>query len=308
MKNFLRNIFIFSSIIIAILAILEVVARSLPTSYSYKNDWMMKNGDKVKNLVLGSSHTYYGVRPEVLGDSTFNLANISQTPEYDLALLEHYLPLMPNIKRVIMPVSYFTFRDPKIEKGDEWMLAVRYKIHMDLPLHSDFSIYNLEITDFDAYKGKLKCLIFKAPSNKCDSLGFGLGFTLAARDDRWKEISVARAEKHTLSTPGRFGQVREVHDRLLHLAKKHDIDVVLITTPSWPAYTSALDSVQLAEMYEGIEDLLKNEGVVYYDFLKDERFGDSDFYDPDHLNDIGAAKLTQILADTLSSSFASKTY
>ena len=222
-----------------------------------------------------------------------------QTPEYDLALLEHYLPLMPNIKQVIMPVSYFTFRDPMIEKGDEWMLAVRYKIHMGLPMHSDFSIYNLEISDFDAYKGKLKNLILKEPSNKCDSLGFGLGFTLTARDERWKEISVARAEKHTLSNPGRFDQVRATHERLVSLAKRHDIDVVLITTPSWHAYASALDSVQLAEMYEGIDDLLKYERVVYYDFLKDDRFKESDFYDPDHLNDIGAAKLTQILADTL---------
>lgn len=305
MNKFLRNIFIFSSVIIVILAILEVVARSLPSSYSYKNDWIEDNGDKVKNLVLGSSHTYYGVRPDVMGDGTFNLANVSQTPEYDLALLEHYLPLMPNIRRVIMPISYFTFRDPQIEKGDEWMLAVRYKIHMGLPLHSDFSIYNLEIADFDAYKGKLKNLILNAPSNKCDSLGFGLGFTLDSRGDTWKEISEARAQKHTLSTPGRFDEVREVHDRFAHLAKKHGIELVIITTPSWHAYTAALDSVQLAEMYEGIGEMLKNEGVSYYDFLSDTRFVDSDFYDPDHLNDIGAAKLTQILADTLKqSSFA----
>lgn len=300
MNKFLRNIFIFSSIIIVILGVLELVARSLPTSYSYKNDWIESDGDKVRNLVLGSSHTYYGLRPDVMGDSTFNLANVSQTPEYDLALLEHYLPLMPNIKRVIIPVSYFTFRDPKIEQGDEWNLAVRYKIHMGLPLHSVFSIYNLEITDFDAYKGKLKNLILKAPSNICDSLGFGLGFTLATRDDRWKEISRARAAKHTVSTPGRFDEVREVHDRLARLAKQHNIDVVVITTPSWPAYTAALDSVQLAEMYEGIGEMLKNEKVTYYDFLNDARFEDSDYYDPDHLNDLGAAKLTQILADTLS--------
>lgn len=299
MKKFLRNIFIFSSIILVILVIGEFVVRSLPTSYSYKDNWISENGDKIGTLILGSSHTYYGIRPDIFGDSTFNLANVSQTPEYDLALLEHYLPLMPNIERLIIPISYFTYRDPRIEKGDEWMLAVRYKIHMNLPLHSDFSIYNLEITDFDAYKGNLKNLLFKAPSNKCDPLGFGLGFNLSSRNPKWQENGHQRAAKHTLSTQGRFQEVMEVHKSLVKLANRHGIDVIFITMPGWSTYTEALDSIQLAEMYKGIRDLKINHGVAYYDFLKDNRFSESDFYDPDHLSDIGAAKLTEILADTL---------
>lgn len=299
MKKFLRQIIIFSSIIILILAIGEIVARFLPTSYGYKHHWMMENGDKVSTLVLGSSHTYYGVRPDAFADSTFNLANISQTPEYDLALMERYLPLMPNLRRVIIPISYFTYRDPVIEKGDEWTLAVRYKIHMDLPLHSDFSIYNFEITDFDAYKGKLKNLILKAPSNQCDSLGFGLGYTLSSRSEKWKEMGAERALKHTLETPGRFKDVRSIQDSLLSLARKHDIEVVFITTPAHSGYTEALDADQLAEMYEGIGELVKGDGVVYFDFLNDSRFSESDFYDPDHLNDEGAEKFTQILYSSL---------
>lgn len=299
MKKFSRRTVIFSSIIILILAVGELVVRSLPTSYSYKHKWIEENGSRVNTLILGSSHTYYGLRPELLGDSTFNLANISQTPEYDLAILEHYLPSLPNIKRIIIPISYFTFRDPKLEKGDEWMLASRYKIQMGLPLHSDFSIYNLEISDFDAYKGKLKNLIIKSPSNICDSLGFGLGFNLASRSPGWKENGPQRAEKHTLTTPGRFEEVRDTQDQLMALARKHNLEIVFITTPACPTYIKALDSIQLAEMYEGIDDLVKTYNVSYYDFLSDKRFSDIDFYDPDHLSDIGAAKFTQMIADTL---------
>ena len=57
-------------------------------------------------------------------------------------------------------------------------MAVRYKTQMNLTVHSDFSIYNLEISDFEAYCAKLKNLVFKSRSNQCDSLGFGLGFDL----------------------------------------------------------------------------------------------------------------------------------
>lgn len=278
---------IFSSIIIVILAIGELTARSLPNSYSQKNDWLMRHGSKVKTLVLGSSHTYYGIRPDAFGDSTFNLANISQTPEYDLALLEHFLPQMPNARRVIAPISYFTYRDPKLEEGDEWMLGVRYKIHQHLPLHSDFSIYNLEITDFDAYKGKLKNMVAHSPANRCDSLGFGLGFDLQSRDPLWKEKGKGRAEKHTLTTPGRFREARDTQDRLIRLAKEHGIEVIFITTPAWGTYIEALDSLQLAEMYEGIEEMKRKHGIAYYDYLRDKRFTEEDFYDPDHLSDIG---------------------
>ena len=300
MRKFLRQTAVFSLIIIVILIIGELVVRNLPTSYSYKDHWLMENGSKVSTLVLGSSHTYYGLRPEILGDSTFNLANISQTPEYDLALLERYLPMIPNLRRIIVPISYFTFSDPEIEKGDEWMLASKYKIHMHLPIHSDFSIYNLEITDFDSYKGKLKNLILKDPSNICDTLGFGLGFNLQARNPRWKEIGPSRAAKHTLNTPGRYMEAIATIERTIKTAKRHGAEVVLITTPACSTYLEALDRRQLSEMYDGIARIVKDNDVAHYDFLKDNRFSDSDFYDPDHLSDIGAAKLSQILADTLS--------
>lgn len=300
MRKFLRQTAVFSSIIIVILIIGELAVRNLPTSYSYKDSWIMANGSKVNTLVLGSSHTYYGLRPEILGDSTFNLANVSQTPEYDLALLEHYLPMMPNLRRIIIPISYFTFRDPEIEEGDEWMLANRYKIHMHLPKHSDFSIYNLEIADFDSYKGKLKNLILKEPSNICDSLGFGLGFNLQTRSPQWKEIGAARAAKHTVATTGRHIEAMATIDRTIKTAKRHDAEVILITTPACTTYIEALDRPQLEEMHDGIDKIIKDNNVAYYDFLKDKRFLDSDFYDPDHLSDIGAAKLSRILADTLS--------
>ncbi len=259
----------------------------------------MKHGERVKTLVLGSSHTYYGILPEEFGDSTFNLANISQTPEYDLALLEHYLPKMPNLRQLIVPISYFTYRDPSLEKGDEWMLATRYKIHMGLPLHSDFSVYNLEITDFDSYKGKLKNLIMTTPSNRCDSLGFGLGFDLTNRDPGWKEKGKGRAEKHTSKTPGRYHEVMDTQEKLLRLAKARGIEIIFITTPAWTSYIEALDREQLAEMEEGIEEIKGKFGVAYYDFLRDKRFTESDFYDPDHLSDIGAVKFSKILADTI---------
>ena len=39
--------------------------------------------------------------------------------------------------------------------------------------------------------------------------------------------------------------------------------------------------------------------TTYLNLLKDSTFVDSDFYDPDHLNDCGAAKLTKMLNEVI---------
>ena len=47
---------------------------------------------EVETIVLGNSHTYYGIRPELLPYAAVNLANVSQTLDIDLLLLEYYAP------------------------------------------------------------------------------------------------------------------------------------------------------------------------------------------------------------------------
>ena len=49
--------------------------------------------------------------------------------------------------------------------------------------------------------------------------------------------------------------------------------------------------------------MFKNHAVKYYDFMNDSIFRDNDFYDPDHLSDVGASRLSLVLADSLKSSF-----
>lgn len=104
MRRFLGNILIFSAIIIVMAAIGEAVVRNLPSAYSTKDRALRADGAGVATLILGTSHTYYGLNPDEMGDSVFNLANVSQTPEYDFALLQHYAAFTPSLRRIIMPV------------------------------------------------------------------------------------------------------------------------------------------------------------------------------------------------------------
>ncbi|MDE6371030.1 MAG: SGNH/GDSL hydrolase family protein [Duncaniella sp.] len=300
MHRFLKNILRFSCIIIVLLGLTEAAMRMLPSAYADKDRNLRARSAEIATLILGSSHTYYGLNPKEMGDSVFNLANVSQSPEYDLALLLHYDSLMPNLRRIIVPISYFTYRDPSLEEGPEWQRAIPYKAEMHLPLHHDLSIYNLELADFERVRGRLSNLVLRKLSNTCDSLGMGLGFDLAHRDIRWQEGGQARAAKHSPEAPeGRYDAVTATLRQLIGHARTRGCEVVLITTPTWPTYHCNLNAYQEAEMRQGIADLLSDDPVRYYDFMRDTRFTDEDFYDTDHLSDIGARKLSRILADTL---------
>ncbi|MDE7427286.1 MAG: hypothetical protein K2M79_05755 [Muribaculaceae bacterium] len=299
MNRFLKNILLFSCIVCLLFLAGEIVVRNLPSSYSYKDRWMRQNGDKVSTLILGSSHTYYGVKPDVLGDSTFNLANIYQTPEYDRALLDEYLPLMSNLKKIIISVSYFTFREQHLEDVDP-ALCVEYKVGMKLPLHSDFSKYNLCLYSFEDYIGRLRGLLVTQEWNICDSLGFGLGFDLNNRSIGWEEYGKKRAEGLTRKASGRPEEVLQLLEQTVELCNRNGIECILVTTPVWKTFRENTDKEQYVEMQVLTHRLVSKYGLKYLDLYDSELFTDEDFHDPDHLSDVGAEKFTRILVEFLS--------
>ena len=91
--------------------------------------------------------------------------------------------------------------------------------------------------------------------------------------------------------------VKRIED-IIKTCAERDIKVVLVTTPTHESYYSLLDSTHwdlTRSMCERIAEDFSN--TTYLNLLKDSSFVDDDFYDPDHLNTIGAAKLTKKLDD-----------
>lgn len=295
MRRFLKKTAIFALIIVLLLSFGEIVCRQLPTSYSYKNYYLENYGSSINTLVLGSSHTYYGIIPALLNDSCFNLANISQSPEYDLRLLEHYYPMCPNLKCVIIPISYFTFTDLELEDTDEWRLCINYKIGNKLNYHSDFSKYNFEISSFQTYTGKLSNLFLKQKSNQCDSLGFGIGFNLQDRPDDWQLKAYDRVSYLTAFRPARQDEVFGCIEHTILFCKQRNIEVVLVTTPVWTSFRENMDSAQYERMLRCANELAQRHNIHYYNMFGSNMFDEDDFHDVDHLSDAGAEKFTTLL-------------
>lgn len=298
MKRFLSYVGIFALVVLLSLAAGEAIVRSVPNPYKAKARGIERCGGRVATLVLGSSHTYYGVVPEALGDSVFNLANISQNYEYDYLLLEKYAPLMPRLRRVIINVDYCSFFDSDFPHG-EWWQETNYQLYMGVSKHGPLSRTGFEISNFPIYAGKLrKFLTHKAPA-MCDSTGFGTDYTFESRFVGWERTGEIAARRHTAPDGSwvdyNLGYLR----RLIALCRSIGAEPVLVTPPCYATYNEHLDKTQFDRYVALTGTVADSCGLHWLDFLSDSRFAADDFWDADHLNDRGAVKFSRILRNSL---------
>ena len=285
--------------VIVFIGILEVLVRQVPNTYKYKYDWMQNNAEDVEVLILGGSHMFYGIRPDYFDKKTFNLANVSQGARLDLYLLKKWSDKYKRLKMVLVPISFSTWFGKGLENGIESYRCRYYKIYMDCDLYSDFSLYNFALYDFGTAK---KNLLEKKKEIGCDQYGWGTAYKLKNKDliawDNGEEADAA-VKRHTAKDWESIGRNTEIIKEIADFCKNRNIRLVLITTPCWHSYYSQLDKKQLDKMYELTHALQEEYNLQYFDYLKDERFDADDFYDSNHLSDIGAEKFTKILKNDL---------
>lgn len=295
MKQFLYKVALFGFIILILLFVGEYSVRYLPNPYKYKHQWMLENAGEVQTLILGSSHTYYGINPDKIGNKTFNLANVSQNYEYDYFLLRKYIDQCTQLTNVIVPISYFSFFSLRFEDGKDWWYAINYKIYMDCDIHSDFSKYNLELAHPSVYFGKLKSLFSASKKLEITDYGMGTAYSIDNKLNKWEDSNAA-VERHTAKDVSSLNANMKWISKIIELCYERGVALTLITPPTWYTYYENLDGEQLTKMYEMIDSLQNKYSFInYYDFLRDKRFVADDFYDCDHLSNIGADKFSKIL-------------
>lgn len=304
MRKFLKTCVLFVLPIIVAAILVEIIVRRVPNPYKYKYEWMMCQSESVETLVLGSSHTFYGVRTGLMGNKAFNLANVSQSINIDLSLLQYWADRYKNLKTVIIPISYSTWFSHGLENGPESYRCRYYKIYMDCDLYSDCCLlkYNLEISDVRTALGKLDKLFKRQTDCGCDEYGWGNTYTLREKNlVKWNDGTEAAAavKRHTSNCWDYVENNYALMGRIADFCRSREIRLVLITTPCWSSYYENLNPDQVTKMYELTHRLQAEYGLDYFDYLADSRFVDDDFFDSNHLSDIGAEKFTKILCADL---------
>lgn len=298
MNKFIKYSFCFALPLIIGFFSIEHLIRQVPNPYKYKYNWMQKNAENVETLIFGSSHTYFGIRPEYFTCKAFSLANPAQELKFDLFLLNYWSDRYKKLKTVICPISFFSFFWEGLENSSSSFRCRYYKIYMDCNLYSDFSMYNLELSNLATAQTKIDRLFIEDDAPGCNKYGWGTLYKLSIKNIKeWNDGTEAEAaiKRHTAENWDYIEQNYSYLKDIAEFCRSRHIQLVLITTPCWHTYYDHLNKEQLSKMYSLTHKLVNQYKFLYLDYLKDKRFVAEDFYDSNHLSDIGAIKFTKIL-------------
>jgi len=304
MKNFLLKLSLFLLPILGVSLLLEVLLRNIPNDYLVKKHFLESDDvSKIQTFILGNSHSYYGVNPEYFSDSAFNAAYISQSLSYDWKVFNRYQDKMLDLKRVFIPVSYLSLYGA-LEKGKEaWRVknyVLYYKFNAANSINDHFELLSNNL-DINLKRIGSYYLKHKTPLTT-SRYGWGTDYNSQKAKNLY-ETGKTAAIRHTrgnLDLPENilsFTENVSALKNIVAVCKKRNIEVILFTPPAFVAYRQHLDSVQMSRT-EGIARQIaaENTNCKYLNLLDAPTFIAGDYYDGDHLSEIGAKKLSLILS------------
>jgi hypothetical protein len=292
-KLFLRLSLFIVPVILGLIGV-EFMIRRIPNDYSYKNNYLEKHAGDIQVLILGSSHTFFGINPEEMNEKAFNAAYVSQTLKYDYAILQRISAEANQLKCIVIPVDYFSLYDKLVNDVEKWRIK-NYNLYYGM--HDTYDPVNyLEIAN-----GKQVVNVWRiynyyknGQSNiTCNALGWGTDY-LSSKGKDLAVSGIDAANRHTakdsLSIPGNIA----VLNNIFAFAKSKRIKVILVTAPAYQTYTEKLDPAQLNRTISLAKEMVdRNPEVSYFNLLNDASFKAGDFYDADHVNEKGALKFTR---------------
>lgn len=286
--------------LLVLLIAIEILLQSIPNNYKVKSNYIDKHSEVIETLILGNSHTYYGLNPEWMSERTFNMSNVSQSLDIDLDILNHYLPKMPQLKTVVIRLSYDSMFET-LSKTDEHWRYKDYALYTDIPLkysrkhHSEI----LSISFKENLKRIYKYYLKSEASVTCNPLGWGMDAHSSQAKDLYKNGALV-AKKHTATSKNLFDDNFKTLKEIADLCSQNKVDVIMVTPPAFESYYLNLNYQQLeATVNTGLELANQYDHVSYYNFLEYWRFDREHFFDADHLNERGALLFSKMINDII---------
>ncbi len=304
MKRFIVKLLVFLSPILILAVGMELLLRCVDNSYKYKSTYMKTRGGSINTLIMGSSHSFYGIDPDYLSGDAFNLSHPSQTLEFDEKLILKYENQLTSLKTLYLPISMFTLYgrlEDSVENWRENNYSLYYGIHTGYGLGQYIELFARK---FKINVGILYAYYLKGEQDLvCSRLGWGIAYSPGKMRDLelTADDAVRRHTNFNIHSP----KYREIFEenvatlkRIISWADKRNVKVILLTLPAYKTYRENphLNSEVVERTIETAESVARTFGNCDYLNLYDsDSFTIADFYDADHLNHDGAEKLTRIL-------------
>lgn len=303
MKKVLFIILCVLEILLIPMVSFEFFLRSIPNDFTRKQHSLKNIDDEVEILILGSSHAYVGLNPYYFDQKAFNMAYSSQSIDLDKEIWNKVKSQIPQLKTIIIPISYFSY-GYTLENGNSAYKIKNYNIYYSIYSQS-FRIENqLEILNHSiqqnwqhlqrAYKNP-EAFVF------VDNRGFN-SRRIPLKKINWEESATHALKNHTLDLNDENTKVSirkhvKYLEEIIQWSAEKNIRILLVSTPVTHFYHSKTNPQQLNHWKRTTQHLTtKYKHVEWLNYFEnDSTFTIQDFQDADHLNMMGAEKLSRLV-------------
>ena len=278
----------------------EVYVRTMPSLYREKRNQLIANADSIEVLILGSSHAMDGVDPTQFTLYAQNLAFVNQYIYFDRKLVEKYLPVLPKLRYVLLTLDYNSLYIDHEKERDffyKYYYGINYKDHTFYKesFLQSFFVYTPETT--------LSLMLNSLKGNRMKTLERGW-VNFQKRNDK----VVMSAEKNELrakiiingiETGKEGGSVLNEFEEFIKFLLSKGITPILVSYPNYSLLKSFLDKSVIEKNRNFGNELNQKYQIPFLNYFDDDSFTVSDFYNCDHLNRTGAAKLSKKINEVI---------
>ena len=300
------SLLFFIPVLVVFLAV-EWLTITIPSNFSVNKKYVEKSGDSIETLVLGTSHLMNAVNPEWMQSSTLNLASGNQFLDTDLKLFKDFHKKLPELKNVVLEVSYSHFEIPPNGK-DFWKnsLYLKYYDVNCFERKTYFKDKLIYISNPSFFSERIKeYYINKKHTPRINSFGFnkndGFGRFKNLNYKKDKIDSLIRFRINTEPNLKLFETNVATLFELLNSIKKQNKNVVIAATPMYatflkkqnPEILHRRDSIfnVIQKRYPEVKFLNAETDTIHYSL--------KNFWNHSHLNPSGAKVFTRQLDSVL---------
>ncbi len=260
-----------------------------------------------EGIITGISYAVYGIDTNLMSKKMYNLAAAGQDLFYDFEMLKYALSfteLKKTIKYAIISLCYYSF-EYDLSKSSSNIRSIFYN-HITNTMHNyQHSSYFMQFSeDFNEKtqavfrKDHFKYMFqnFKSyHENAIISNGQKIfDRSLLSSEEKASEIEKCKKDFNK-NYPDTVKENKIIFRQYLDFLKANDIKPIVVVCPATELYHEVVSERIKEEFLRIVSDFREEYSFQFIDCFYNDKFTDSDFFDPSHLNFNGAKKFTEIL-------------
>jgi len=295
MKRFLRRLAAFVGVVIVACAALFAAVIAL----NRQAVGSCRLGDGVDSVVIGDSHTAWAID----GGAVPGLRNVSLNAEgykYTYRKLQHLLSSKQHVRRIYLAFSYANLS----AYYDEYVTGATFRMFADRYLGVFSTADLLELlrnsptTAPDLFQRLLRGGLSTGLRQRCTLYADFFSDPSSRKFETFRfDIMKKRIDEQYYADDdvlqGQSAQNLYYLEKIIHLVREHDLELVMLNTPLHPEYKKRIPA-RFLELHASV---LERHGVPSFEF-DGLQLGDAEFLpDGDHVNYPGALIATRQFAE-----------